>query len=343
MPATLAREHRQGSCDALKRAPQVYVDHAVPALDVERVETRDRSDTGAVDDDIEPATLLHRKGDEGFETVPPSHIGDLRRGVSAGSDDRRHDLRKDIATTRAQHHECAAFGQQRRGRAADAAARAGDGDDLAFDTLLDTKMGRAIEIAYDVSSMVLSRSSKGSGDPLSDVLNILGAQDTRHTRLEAAGRWGFAFPAINRLKFVALLRGDVWILLPGCAPQRMNEGDVCLLGRAAYAVASHATEIPIDGQMLYADCDVAHVGGAETIAIGGTVTFSAGSADFLLDMLPTFMLLPRATPSADAVAMILGLTSRESENDRVGSEIAAARLADVLLVEASVPMQHATM
>ncbi|XGA98836.1 AraC family transcriptional regulator [Sphingomonas aerolata] len=109
---------------------------------------------------------------------------------------------------------------------------------------------------------------------------------------------------------------------------------MCLLGRAAYAVASHATEIPIDGQMLYADCDVAHVGGAETIAIGGTVTFSAGSADFLLDMLPTFMLLPRATPSADAVAMILGLISRASEDSRVGSEIVAARLADVLPVEA---------
>jgi len=75
-------------------------------------------------------------------------------------------------------------------------------------------MGGAIEIAYDVSSMVMSRSSKGSGDPLSDVLNILGAQVTRHTRLEAAGRWAFSFSAINRLKFVALLRGDVWILLP---------------------------------------------------------------------------------------------------------------------------------
>jgi len=107
-----------------------------------------------------------------------------------------------------------------------------------------------------------------------------------------------------------------------------------LLGRAAYAVASHATEIPIDGQMLYADCNVAHVGGAETIAIGGTVTFSAGSADFLLDMLLTFMLLPQATPSADAVAMILGLISRASEDGRVGSEIVAARLADLLLVEA---------
>lgn len=30
--------------------------------------------------------------------------------------------------------------------------------------------------------------------------------------------------------------------------------------------------------------DIAHLGGDDTIAIGGTVTFSAGSADFLLDI-----------------------------------------------------------
>lgn len=191
-----------------------------------------------------------------------------------------------------------------------------------------------MEIAYGVPSMDLSRSSKSSGDPLSDVLTILGAQVVRRTRLEAAGRWAFAFPTINRLKFVALLRGDQWILLPGCAPQLMNEGDVCLLGRTAYAVASHSNEIPIDGQMLYTDDDVAHFGGAETIAIGGTVTFSGGSADFLLDMLPTFMPLPRATPSAGGVATILDLISRESDADRLGSKIVAAKLADVLLVEA---------
>lgn len=195
-------------------------------------------------------------------------------------------------------------------------------------------MGGAAEILYGVLSMNLSRSSKSPVDPLSDVLNVLGARVTRRTRLEASGRWAFAFPAIDRLKFVALLRGNQWILLPGCAPQLMNEGDVCLLGRTAYAVASHPTEIPIDGQALYADSDVAHVGGDDTIGIGGTVTFSAGNADFLLNMLPAFTIVPRSSPSADAVATILDLISGELDSGRMGSEIVAARLADVLLVEA---------
>lgn len=191
-----------------------------------------------------------------------------------------------------------------------------------------------MKILYGVSSMDLSRSSKNSFDPLSDVLSVLGAEVTRRTTMEASGRWAFAFPAINRLKFVALLRGNQWMLLPGRAPELMNEGDVCLLGRTAYVVASHPAEIPIDGQTLYAECDVAHVGGDDTIGIGGTVTFSAGSADFLLDMLPAFMIVPRASPSAHAVAKILALLSGELDSRRMGREIVTARLADVLLVEA---------
>jgi len=91
-------------------------------------------------------------------------------------------------------------------------------------------------------------------------LGVLGARVALRTRLEASGRWAFAFPAVDRLKFVALLRGSQWMLLPGCVPQVMNEGDVCLLGRTAYAVASHPAEPTIDGQALYAECDVARVG-----------------------------------------------------------------------------------
>jgi transcriptional regulator GlxA family with amidase domain len=75
-------------------------------------------------------------------------------------------------------------------------------------------------------------------------------------------------------------------------------------------------------------------GGDDTIGIGGTVTFSAGNADFLLDMLPAFMIVPRSSPSADAVAAILNLISGELNNRQMGSEIVAARLAEVLLVEA---------
>jgi AraC-like DNA-binding protein len=190
------------------------------------------------------------------------------------------------------------------------------------------------KMCYGMSSMKLSQSSRITVDPLTDVFNVLGARVTRRTRMEASGRWAFAFPAIDRLKFVALLRGYQWMLLPGFAPQLMSEGDVCLVGRTAYAISSDPDEIPIDGRALYAENDVAYIEGDDTIGIGGTVTFSGGSAGFLLDMLPDFMIVPRSSPSADVVATILSLIDGESGSGRMGSDIVAARLADVLLVEA---------
>jgi AraC-like DNA-binding protein len=115
----------------------------------------------------------------------------------------------------------------------------------------------------------------------------------------------------------------------------MCAGDVCLLGRTAYAVASDPDVPPLDGQTFYgAGGDVARLGGDETIAIGGTVTFDPGNADFLLDMLPDFLFVPRSSAASGAMATILGLMNDEGERDIIGSEIVSARLADVLLVEA---------
>lgn len=184
--------------------------------------------------------------------------------------------------------------------------------------------------------MELSRSSKIGSDPLSNVFNVLGARVTRRTRLEAAGQWALAFPAIDRLKFVALLRGTGWILLPKRSPQLMSAGDVCLLGRTAYAVASDPEQTPIDGRAFYgaAGCDVAHLGGDDTVGLGGSVTFAAENADFLLDMLPDFLFVSRSSDASGAMATILSLMNREVERDVIGGEIVSARLADVLLVEA---------
>lgn len=158
---------------------------------------------------------------------------------------------------------------------------------------------------------------------------------TRRTRLEAAGRWALEFPAIDRLKFVALLRGSQWMLLPGCAPQLLNEGDICLIGRTAYAVASDPDVAPVDGQTVYSSGrDVACIGGDDTIGIGGTVTFAAANADFLLERIPEFLIVPRSSPASAAIATILELVNNEIERDTMGSEIVSARLADVLVVEA---------
>jgi hypothetical protein len=173
-------------------------------------------------------------------------------------------------------------------------------------------------------------------DPLSDVLNVLGARVTRRTRLEAAGRWALAFPALDRLKFVALLRGTGWMMLPGRPAQFMSAGDVCLIGRTSYAVASEPELPPLDGQTLYGvpGHDSARLGGDDTVAIGGTVTFAPVNADFLLDVLPDFLFVPRSSAASGAMATILALLNGEVARDNIGSEIVSARLADVLLVEA---------
>ncbi|NYE59919.1 AraC-like DNA-binding protein [Duganella sp. 1224] len=183
--------------------------------------------------------------------------------------------------------------------------------------------------------MKLSQSSKPARDPLSDVLEVLGAKVTRLTRMEAAGEWALAFPAIDRLKFVAMLRGSQWMVLPGREPQLLREGDICLIGRTAYVVASDPALTPLNGQDFYgANCDVARFGGDDTIGIGGSVTFAASNADFLLDRLPEFLIVPRASPASAAIAALLALVSKELERDMMGSEVVTTRLADVLVVEA---------
>lgn len=182
--------------------------------------------------------------------------------------------------------------------------------------------------------MDLSQSSKSVADPLSDVLTVLGAQVTRRTRLDAAGKWALEFPALDRLKFVALLKGTIWMMLPARDPQLMSAGDVCLIGRTTYAVASDPKLPLLDGQTFYDGCDVARLGGDDTIALGGTVTFSPGNTDFLLDMLPDFLLASQSSAASGVVTTILALLTNEAERGAIGSQIVSARLADVLLVEA---------
>ncbi|GGE96723.1 AraC family transcriptional regulator [Sphingomonas prati] len=173
-----------------------------------------------------------------------------------------------------------------------------------------------------------------AGDPLSNILDVLGARMGRQTRMEAAGRWALEFPAVERLKFVAMLRGSQWLLLPGGVAHQLNEGDVCLIGRTAYRTASAPDVEPVDGQPFFEHGDVARIGGADIVAIGGTVTVAPGLADFLLDVLPDFMMVPKEAAGSSSVATILALLGAEIERDEVGGEVVSARLADVLLVEA---------
>lgn len=180
----------------------------------------------------------------------------------------------------------------------------------------------------------MSQASRNPPDPLSDIFGALGARVTRNTRLEAGGEWALAFPDLDRLKFVAVLEGRHWMLLPGLEPQLMETGDVCLLGRTPYTVASDPGRAPIDGTALYDGTDVVRIGAAETIGIGGTVAFAGANADFLPEMLPRFSIIRRGAPGSGAISTLLALMHGEIGRDTIGGELVRARLADLLLVEA---------
>ena len=172
-------------------------------------------------------------------------------------------------------------------------------------------------------------------DPLSAVLSALNAHATRRTVLEAGGDWALAFPALERLKFVAVVRGSCW-LLPGCeSPRPLSLGDVALIGRCDYAVASDPAVPRIAGLPFYNDGrDWLRLGGGDTMLLGGGVAFTAGTSGFLLDMLPPFLVVERASASAGAVASVLALLDREAREPAAGSEAVVARLAELLVIEA---------
>ncbi|KAA3512891.1 AraC family transcriptional regulator [Agrobacterium rosae] len=182
--------------------------------------------------------------------------------------------------------------------------------------------------------MVLSQSSLFF-DPLSDVLTVLNAQATRRTRFEGSGDWALSFPALDRLKFVAVLRGGGWLLLPGISPQRIETGDCCLIGRTAYAIASDPALDPIDGTPLYAKGnDVVRLRGNDTVILGGGISFAPGTAAFFLDMVPALIPVSGASPEAAAITAVLSLLERESEQSAIGHEIVTAKLAEVLIIHA---------
>lgn len=155
--------------------------------------------------------------------------------------------------------------------------------------------------------------------------------------MEAGGTWAFAFPAVDRLKFVAVLKGEQWMLTPNEPPCLMKTGDVCLLGRTSYVVASDPELEPQDGGSLYPDGgadDVKVASGDGVVAIGGSIAFAEVNGDFLLDTLPGFLLVRRETSASGAIAAILDLMSNEILRDAIGTDVIAARLADILVVEA---------
>jgi hypothetical protein len=124
--ATLPPEDRQGGRDAVQQPPDVDVEHPVPLVGQQRVEPGQRHHTGVVDEHVHPPELGDRAVDERRDVRA---VGDVETayvdGVLAFGESRQALLapgpRDDLMSLP---------GQPQRDGFADAAARAGDQNDL---------------------------------------------------------------------------------------------------------------------------------------------------------------------------------------------------------------------
>lgn len=67
-------------------------------------------------------------------------------------------------------------------------------------------------------------------DPFSDILKLTRAESLVTGGFTAGGRWALRFPAPDKIKFFAILRGQCWVLLEGePQPILFSTGDVGLL------------------------------------------------------------------------------------------------------------------
>ncbi|QWA13186.1 AraC family transcriptional regulator [Sodalis ligni] len=173
-------------------------------------------------------------------------------------------------------------------------------------------------------------------DPLSEVFSLLNVRAARCTRFEASGGWSYRFPAKPALKFGAVTRGACWIDFSDQPRHQLAAGDCFLLANApAYVLANDEHRAPEDGITAFdwAQSDIAHHEGDDTVLLAGSFSFEASDAQLLLGSLPRFLLIPAGNPSASVIRSTLQILDHEIRGTQIGTAVLTDRLADVLLVQ----------
>ena len=122
----------------------------------------------------------------------------------------------------------------------------------------------------------LRHDSEMKGDPLTDILSLTSARCAEVGILVAGGSWALRFPPPQKIKFVAVLKGNCWLTLKDeSTPVQVKTGDVFVLpaGRA-YVLAGDLNAQQADGFKLFAGATdkIGKVGnGDEFSAVGAHI------------------------------------------------------------------------
>jgi len=177
-----------------------------------------------------------------------------------------------------------------------------------------------------------------ASDPFSEILRLTSAESVVTGGFSAEEPWAIAFPAQDKIKFFAVVRGSCWVALEGEAePVRFDTGDVGLLvARRSYVLSSEPGIAPRDAMDLFsrAGRNTAQLGNGKDFAhIGGHVLLDPVFGQPLLDVLPPWIHISAVSPHATTFRWLLEQLVKEQENNLPGTQLVSGQLAQLLFIQ----------
>jgi AraC-like DNA-binding protein len=177
-----------------------------------------------------------------------------------------------------------------------------------------------------------------TGDPFSDVLDLIRARSVVSGSLVAGGPWAIRFPSSDLINFWGIVRGDCWVMTDSAdAPLHLHAGDFLL--RTATEPAVLATDpgaTPVDFQDVLAsgvDGRLRHGDGDTFFMIGGKVELDVTQGAALLDSLPPSIHIRHGSPHAPVLGCLLEQLVRERSDGLPGVAAASAQLAHLMFIQ----------
>ncbi|MFJ5299113.1 AraC family transcriptional regulator [Pseudomonas sp. NPDC088368] len=175
-------------------------------------------------------------------------------------------------------------------------------------------------------------------DPFSEILSYTRAESVVTGGFTAGGPWAIRFPAPDKIKFFAVMRGFCWVHIDGHAePVHFGTGDVGLLtAKRSFVLASDLTVEPLDAMSLFGGnaSNRAQLGDGEDFChIGGHVLLDTTSGGLLADVLPPWIRVPATSPHAQAFSWLLDSLINERATEQPGAQLVSAQLAQLLFIQ----------
>jgi AraC-like DNA-binding protein len=177
-----------------------------------------------------------------------------------------------------------------------------------------------------------------SADPFSDILKLVDAETTVTGGFSAGGSWAIRFPAPDKIKFCAIVKGRCWVVVEGEAEPILAEtGDVLLLAaQRSFVLAGDLETEPVEARALFGGSasNTAQLGdGGDFTQIGGHVRLDPVSGRLLSDVLPPWIHVRAGSPQATALGWLIDQLVREGAEGRPGAGLASAQLAQLIFVQ----------